>query len=588
MADILTESDASLPQPTQRVNGNAVFDKTRNPVARGEWLIVLAIAVAAVAFVQIPYVLGYALAKPGTEFTGLMINVDDGTYVSSIRQGIEGAWLYRSPFTTEERAPVFIEVFYLALGHLARALNLSAVAMWHVARIVADMVLFAAIFGFVASFLRLPAQRLVAYLLALFSAGFDLWRFAFDPPSSFEAVPIDLRIPEAHIFYSALTFPHFAFGIALVLITFGLLLRVLTMPPSPRQWLLAFGAGLGNFLIGIVYPFLIYLMIAVAGAYYIFLAWRQRRILWREAVTLFVAFAVPAPLFLHYQVALTTNPVLQMWNAQATTLSPNPIHFLLTYTPLLPFALLSLRTIAQMDEHRKRVMVFLWVWVCAVALLLYTPITQQRRFVEGVQVPLAILATLGLFEVALPWLARTRVFIGLSQRPGYSVAGLQRLIIVAMVALASLSSAYVWLSSVVLLGFVQPYPFFRPSAEIQAMDWLRVHSAPEENVIASYWTGSFLPSRADNSVFIGNRYETVRFEDKQRMSEKFFSAGADDAWREALLREYHIAYVFWGRGERDLGDFDPARASYLQPVFMNDAVRIYHVDIPHVSLRTQQ
>lgn len=551
-------------------------------ITRREGGIALAFTLFVTILLQIPYVLGYALTQPRTEYTGLLINVEDGSYLSAIRQGIEGAWLYRIPFTTEEHAPVFIQVFYLTLGHLAHLLNLSATTMWHLARFVADVILFVVLYGLIAPFLDSPQQRRVAYALAIFGAGYDFWRFPFDTPNVWEAVPMELRVPEAHIFYSALTYPHFALGIALVLVTFALLLRVLSTLPmrdsdtSPRRLYAVLGAGVGNLLIGIVYPFLMYLMIAVTGTYFVFLTWQRRKILWRALIGLGIAFAIPAPLFAYYQIVLLTNPVFQQWNMQATTLSPNPLHLILTYAPFLVFALLTWR----LDPARRRALAFLWIWVIAVACLLYGPITQQRRFVEGVQVPLAILATVGLCEVALPRLARTRVFVALSQRPNYNVAGLQRLIIVCIIALASLASFYVWASSVVLLGFIQPYPLFRPTVELQAMDWLRANTSPTETVLSSYWTGSFIPARAGNRVFVGQRYETIRFEEKRAAAEKFFDATADDAWRISLLREYRIAYVFWGKAERDLGVFDPERADYLERVFTNDQVRIYRVRLP--------
>ena len=549
-----------------------------NHISRSEWSFAVLIAVLLTAFLQVPYALGYALARPGTEFTGLLINVEDASYLSGIGQGIEGAWQYRLLFTTEDHSPAFIEVFYLVLGHLARGLNLSAVAMWHAARIVADFVLVLVTFGFIAHWIDSPQQRRVALLLAVLSAGLDLWRFPFDPANLFEAIPIDLHIPEAHLFYSALTYPHFAVGISLVLITFWLLLQtMLAREPSPRRWMFALGAALGNILIGIVYPFLIFLMATVIGAFALFLVWREKRILWREGAMLFIAFAIPAPLFLYYQIELATNPVLRAWNEQAVTLSPNPIHYLLAYAPLLPFAVLAWFSVRRIDEDRKRRMIFLWIWVCAVSLLLYTPVTQQRRFVEGVQVPLAILAAVGLFDVVLPRLRQSRVFATISQRPGYSGEGLQQLLLVGLILLASLTSLSVWLSSVALLAVEQPYPLFRPIEEMQAMDWLRNHSAHTESIFSSYWTGSFLPSRSAYPVFVGHRYETIHFDEKRRESEQFFDAATADAWREQLLRENRIAFVFWGRGERDLGSFAPERAAYLRPVFANDMVRIYRV-----------
>ena len=130
------------------------------------------------------------------------------------------------------------------------------------------------------------------------------------------------------------------------------------------------------------------------------------------------------------------------------------------------------------------------------------------------------------------------------------------------------------------LGFVQPYPLFRPIGELAAMDWLRANTRRDDTILSAYWSGSFIPARSGNTVFVGQRYETIRFEEKQRASEKFFDATTDDNWRAVFLREQRIAYVFWGRGERDLGDFDPERADDLEKVFANDTTRIYRVRIP--------
>ncbi|MEZ4646193.1 MAG: hypothetical protein R3E31_26310 [Chloroflexota bacterium] len=48
---------------------------------------------------------------------------------------------------------------------------------------------------------------------------------------------------------------------------------------------------------------------------------------------------------------------------------------------------------------------------------------------QGVHVPLAILATLGLLRVILPWLARSRPWQKLVQHPRYSSEGLAKLLI---------------------------------------------------------------------------------------------------------------------------------------------------------------
>ncbi len=55
-------------------------------------------------------------------------------------------------------------------------------------------------------------------------------------------------------------------------------------------------------------------------------------------------------------------------------------------------------------------MLLTWTWILVCAALLYFPINMQRRFVEGLQVPLSIVAAVGLVRVALPRLQQTRAF----------------------------------------------------------------------------------------------------------------------------------------------------------------------------------
>jgi hypothetical protein len=45
------------------------------------------------------------------------------------------------------------------------------------------------------------------------------------------------------------------------------------------------------------------------------------------------------------------------------------------------------------------------------------------------------------------------------------------------------------------------------------------------------------------------------------------------------LREYNINYLVYGTAERALGDFSPAQASYLEPVYDKGTVQIYRVKL---------
>jgi hypothetical protein len=535
-------------------------------ITRREWIIALIIAFIATALMQTPYVLGYVFAYPKTEFTGLLISLADTSYLAIIRQGFDGAWLYHIQFTPEAHDPAFLYGFYLGLGHLARFLDLSNVAMWHVARVISALLVFVTSFGFIALFLEDPFQRRVAYLLAVFGAGFDWMIFPFEQIESGNGAPVDFRMPEAHLFFSALAYPHFSIGIALLLISFWLMLLAMVR----GKWVYAVAAGIANLLLGIVYPFLIFLVIAVLGAYWIYSSWRARKILWYVGQAIAVALLIPAPLFIYYESVLLTNPVFRTWNAQAVTPSPNPLHYLLTYGAMLALGWATLKNFERFA--------LLWLWVGSAALLLYAPLSAQRRFVEGLQVPLAILATAGLFQFLLPRLERTRALRALIARPNYNVERMRFLLISVFLVLMSTANMLILQRLIVRAMIEQPDPLFRPILEMQAMDWLHDHTSHSDTVLASYPTASYIPARSGNAVFVGQMYETSQFEDKLALAGRFFDVNSSDAFRRDLLERYGIAYIFWGPRERALGAFDPTHAKYLGQVYSNEVVSIYCVE----------
>ncbi len=549
---------------------------TTEKITRREWAIAAGMAFVVTLLLQIPYGLGYWTARAGTEYSGLLVNLSDVTYYVAMQLGQQGEWLYRIRFTTEPHNGAFLYTFYLALGHLARLLGMNAESMWHLSRAVASFVMFMLVFGFGAFFIDKPHWRRVAFALALVGAGWDFFRFPWETFDAADALPLEWRMPEAHLFFSALAFPHYSAAIACLLIVFWSALRGLTETLARRKGLaLGVCGALANVGLALVYPFLIILSGSVLGVFYLALVWRARRILWRDALWLAALFLPALPLLLYYQWTLATNDVIRLWNEQVATYSPNPLHYVLTYGLYLVPALWNLWRARFGDAAHAPKRMFLWIWLGVAALLLYAPLNAQRRFVEGVHVPLALLATIGLYETVLPRVRAARWFQTLARRPNYSANGLQKLCLVLFLTFAALASVFLWLSAVLQNTLLQPYPFFRPQTELAAMDWLRAHAGREDIVLATYYTGAWLPYRADTRTYVGQYYETAHFFEKYRAAEAFFDAATSDAARQKLLRESGATYVFYGPAERAAGDWSPARANWLERVFGDDAIGIY-------------
>jgi hypothetical protein len=186
-------------------------------------------------------------------------------------------------------------------------------------------------------------------------------------------------------------------------------------------------------------------------------------------------------------------------------------------------------------------------WVGVVPALVYLPFNLQRRLVEGVQVPLSLLAALGISGLGLQGL-KLRVVLG-----------------VLMVGLSLTNVLLVAGNCLTLQG--KPAPIYRDTAEVAALDWLDERVDFDHVVLAAHGTGNYLPARVGARAFVGHGPETVRFSEKKALVARFFQAPTSDAWRQGLLDEYGVDYVFWGAAERQLGTFDPQAASYLRQVY---------------------
>ena len=58
---------------------------------------------------------------------------------------------------------------------------------------------------------------------------------------------------------------------------------------------------------------------------------------------------------------------------------------------------------------------------------------------------------------------------------------------------------------------------------MQALDWLRVNSQPEDAVLSSLDIGQYIPALSNNHAFLAHWANTVQFYDKQKRVEEFYT-----------------------------------------------------------------
>ena len=519
----------------------------------GEYLFVLLFGLVALTITSVPYLLGAALATEERIFGGFVYATEDCySYLAKMRQGAEGAWLFRIAYTAETHPRALFFPFHLLLGKVAALLpgseaDLTTCMVWvyHGARWVCGLILLATTYRFLAAFTQRVEVRRLAWLMVTFGGGLGWLLVAVGQPGWLGSMPLDFILPEGFTFLVLYAFPHIALARSLLLWGFLFLLRAWDHSdgPDPRlaglKW--AARAGFLWLAMGLIVPFYVGVAWAVMGAAWVALGMRRRRVCWRQGWLAGLAVALSAPIVAYSGWVFTTDGVYRTWAAQNRILSPHPLHYLAAYGVPLALACFAARDAWCGDGPGWLAL----VWVAIVPVLVYLPFNLQRRLVVGVQVPLSLLAAWGAVKL---WRRGRRWLVGA--------------LVATMVPTACLLllGGSAWMLS-------RPALVFRDGGEIAAMDWLEGRIQPAEVVLTAYDTGNYLPVRVPARVFLGHGFETVDFEQKEALVKRFFSVTTGDVWRRQLLAEHGVDYIVWGPAERALGDFEPHTAPYLRQVY---------------------
>ena len=547
-------------------------------ITPSEWRWVCVVSFIILTITIAPNIFGYLVAPPTHHYMGLTFYnwQDANSYLAKLTQGMRGEWLYTIPFTAEPGEGVFLYPNYLLLGHIARWLGVEHVVIFHAARLFSGALLLASLYAFMARFFPTVSDRRFAFLLAAIGSGFGGLAMLFGLFTS------DILNAEIFPFLTILTNPHFPLALAAQLWVLEALVssRTLTQPPPggvsappPLRRAVRRGGGLGWGLVGgtrilaLMQPYGVIVCGAVGGLW-LMAQWAQnmrvgRMKLWQAAprdtlMRLLLMALLAAPFALNTAYALATNAALAAWNQQNITLSPPPWQWLIALGLMLPFAAVGLGVTlrrlwrAWRDEGKLNANDFLPLcWFGVIAVLVYLPNAQQRRFAFGLFIPCVILAVYGL-----------SVLRNLN-RPSWRLL---------WVAVSSLTNVILMLIAFLTLLTPSPVVFFTQS-EWRGIQYLRTQ-APRALVLASPDMGLYIPAWSGQRVIYGHPHETGNARARATAVQQFYEGKLSEA--DAFLAP--VDFIFVGPRERDLS----AKAGRtfvsppsFSPVFSDGDVTIY-------------
>src|SRR6184192_399603 len=510
---------------------------------------------AVVAIISLlPYLLAYLWTPPGHHFAGFFFIADDAaTYLSKMRQGAAGSWLWADPYTSEAHGGVFLFSFYLLFGHLAALLHLPLIATYHLARISGTVALVFAVDRLCRRLI--PGQRNLGLVLVLLGSGLGYLAQAAGNPailgSKLEA--LDLHLPELSGWYSMLAIPHFTWATALIVIALLGLLEIIDHP----GWRATVPTAAALTALTAIHPQMIPVIAVIWLAYRAVLFTWGTRPTWRQLAMEATPFLITTPLLAYNAWILFADPAIAEWARQWRHQAPGPVSLAVSLgLPLL----LAAGGGAIAWRRKDQGLALMLVWPPLVILLLYLPnlANIQRRLLDALYVPIGILAVVGLRALT----ARLR-------RPS------ARRVTTLVVTTCCLASAIVLAIALRFASGAFAEAYIGNDAW-HAMEWLSAHHRADDRALSAPQAGQLLPAWAGVNVYVGHYSETLDYFQKIDNVRTVLHPGQPEAAVRAFVEGNGITLLYWGPDEAKTG-FHPEDQAFLKPIHHDGTVTIYRV-----------
>ncbi len=436
-----------------------------------------------------------------------------------------GKFFMNSLYTSEPHSPFMVRPVYFLLSFPFGATSLSNTVVFHILRVGCGLILLAFLPSMIRVFEKDQSVIKIMFVLLAFSSGAG-WILQPWIPN-----PADSSIPETLLFLSLGEAPHFSFSLLF------LWLGIASIYAAEREP----GKSLSIYLVCLLvlwweHPFDSVTLIVLG----VINLWRlpNRRM---QLLFLIGTGLVSFPPFLFYQ-AMQNTPAFSVWRAaQGLMLSPSFPSLLCAFLPLMILGIPGVIYLWN-DVERKRLLIFLLIWISVQFLLAYVPSSFQRRLIAGVQFPFALLAAYGLKRF----------------RKGIVVA--------LLIVFASAGSLFVMRQQIQDIR-TDRMPYYLPLTYRNAFNWLQTQTK-QGAVFSGFVTGNFIPAYTGFPVYVGHSLGTPDSAAKKEMVSNFYRKPSVE-----FLLKNHIQFVFFGLEERRLSpDFvNPG----LRKVFQNDAVTIF-------------
>lgn len=520
-------------------------------ISRREWYWVGVVAILSSTFINIPYIYALWVQDGFWQYLGAhSINgADLHSYLAWIIQSKNGTILFEQLFSSEPQTRAFFHPLFLVLGWVANIFNLSSLQSYHIGRIILGFAFIFTAYAFIAHFFKELNERVIALLMVIFCSGLG-WFFG--------AASSDLWMSETVTF---LTLHESVLNTASLTCQLIIFLLVNKFWNSDNYTPSIFAAGI-LLLVGLIHSYYVLPILIITTTYAIWL-YRQgfRRVFAHQSIL--IIGALPAILWQLY--VLNTNSVMGVWaTIQTTVPSTHPLNYVIGYgLPLLLAVFGGSYVIYKQDKRYW----FLLIWFLSLTVLLYFPplLRFQRKFSEGLQVAITMLAAIALF-----WLVG---HFKISAKFKYSL-------ICLLIIYCSISNLWIMYRNIKFYSQKQP-PYFISKSSQEAVNWMGQNVALNNLILTGTFMGRLVPGISGHKVYFGHTDQTVNYYQKLQITYNIISSQINHRDPlEYFVKTEGIGYIIVDAEVWKWGGDQLSNRRYLQVVYENADVQIYKVSQP--------
>ncbi len=511
---------------------------------------VLAVSAAIALSSALPHVWKAATCPDEMVFTGFVgAQNDQNIYLMWCRQAREGRVLLNNLATAEETEPIFVGLHWIALGTLARFVPVPLIALYRVLAVLLAFIYLLILWRVMCEVFRDRDSRLFAFVIASVGSGFGAITDAINVMAGRTVVFSADIMPELWAYHS-FRLPHFTLALCAMGLLVLFLLRA-QRTPSVRLWVAAAAAG---FVMTAVHPYDIIIwgpLLVVHGGIVLLTGGRAREVAGHLAAL--IGVAIPAAFYAYLS---HVHPLLEVWAEQNVLRSPSPVYYVIGLGVAGPLAILGYRVMDQDRRPNVAHLALTWIAVTAVAAYSYPIIPFERRAVEGVHIPLAILAGAALGRLVVPWLSQRISGGGLTARRA---------------ALVLLLAAILPTNVKLLIdpAFTDEHCLPRPM--VNGFEWIEANTPGDARIFCDMRVGQFACRYALRHVHAGHLQLTVEPDSKRESAREFFAPETAAERRREILREAGCGWVLATGPQLAVTESLP----WLEEVFREGATGVY-------------